>query len=149
MADITYIRLAQEFVYLAVVVDGFSRRAVGWALDRSLQTRLTVAALEWPLPNAGPRPAWCITPIAAFSMPLRRVRRLLAQHGMTASMSRPANPYDNAQCESFIKTLKQEEISANAYAELEDLRGHLREFIEDYYNVCGSIRPRLPLTGRI
>ena len=136
VADITYLRLAQEFVYLAVVVDGFSRRAVGWALDRSLQTRLTVAALQMAVAQRRPAPGLVHHSDRGIQYAAAEYASLLAQHGMTASMSRPAYPYDNAQCESFIRTLKQEEISCHAYRDLEDLRTHLREFIEDYYNRC-------------
>ena len=114
VADITYLRLAQEFVYLAVVVDGFSRRAVGWALDRSLQTRLTVAALQMAVAQRRPAPGLVHHSDRGIQYAAAEYASLLAQHGMTASMSRPAYPYDNAQCESFIKTLKQEEISCHA-----------------------------------
>ena len=136
VADITYIRLAQEFVYLAVVVDAFSRRAVGWALDRGLHTRLTVAALSMALAERRPAPGLVHHSDRGIQYAAVDYASLLAQHGITASMSRPAYPYDNAQCESFIKTLKQEEISCRRYRDLEDLRGHLREFIEEYYNRC-------------
>jgi len=136
VADITYIRLAEEFVYLAVVVDRFSRRAVGWALDRSLQTSLTVAALEMALAERRPAPGLVHHSDRGIHYAAADYASLLAQHGITASMSRPAYPYDNAQCESFIKTLKQEVISCHAYRDLEDLRSHVREFIEEYYNRC-------------
>ena len=136
VADLTYIRLAQEFVYLAVVVDGFSRRAVGWALEGSLQTRLTVAALEMAIAERRPAPGLVHHSDRGIQYAAAEYASLLAQHGMTASMSRPAYPYDNAQCESFIKTLKQEEIYCHRYRDREDLRGHLREFLEEYYNRC-------------
>ena len=136
VADITYIRLAQEFVYLAVVVDGFSRRAVGWALDRGLHTRLTVAALSMALAQRRPAPGLVHHSDRGIQYAAAEYADLLARPGITASMSRPGNPYDNAQCESFIKTLKQEEIACHPYRDLEDLRGHLREFIEEYYNRC-------------
>ena len=136
VADITYIRLAQEFVYLAVVVDGFSRRAVGWALEHSLQTRLPLAALEMAIAQRRPAPGLVHHSDRGIQYAAAEYAGLLAQHRMTASMSRPAYPYDNAQCESFIKTLKQEEIYCHAYRDLEDLRRHVREFIEEYYNRC-------------
>jgi transposase InsO family protein len=136
VADITYIRLTEEFVYLAVVVDRFSRRAVGWALDRSLQTRLTLAALEMAVAQRRPAPGLVHHSDRGTQYAAADYARLLAQHGMTASMSQPAYPYDNAQCESFIKTLKQEEIYCHSYRDLEDLRRHVREFIEQYYNRC-------------
>jgi transposase InsO family protein len=136
VADITYIRLAQEFVYLAVVVDGFSRRVVGWALERTLQTHLAVAALEMAIAERRPAPGLVHHSDRGAQYAAAEYVRLLAQEGMTPSMSRPAYPYDNAQCESFIKTLKQEEIYCHRYRDLEDLRCHLREFIEEYYNRC-------------
>ncbi len=135
VADITYLRLAQEFVYLAVVVEGFSRRAVGWALDRGLHTRLTVAALSMALAQRRPAPGLVHHSDRGIQYAAEYADRL-ARPGITASMSRPAYPYDHAQCESFIKTLKQEEIACHRYRDLEDLRGHLREFIEEYYNRC-------------
>jgi len=134
VADITYIRLAQEFVYLAVVGDGFSRRAVGWALERSLQTRLTVAALEMAIAARRPAAGRVHHSDRGIQYAAADYASLLAQHGMTASMSRPAYPYDNARCESFIKTLKQEEIYCHRYRHLQELRSHLREFLEEYYN---------------
>lgn len=103
VADITYIRLAQEFVYLAVVVDGFSRRAVGWALDRGLHTRLTVAALTMALAERRPAAGLVHHSDRGVQYAAHEYASLLAQHGITASMSRPAYPYDNAQCESFIE----------------------------------------------
>jgi transposase InsO family protein len=136
VADITYIRLAQEFVYLAVVVDGFSRRAVGWALGRTLQTSLAVAALEMAIAERRPAPGLVHHSDRGAQYAAAEYVRLLAQQGMTPSMSRPAYPYDNAQCESFIKTLKQEEIYCHRYRDLEDLRCHVREFLEEYYNRC-------------
>jgi transposase InsO family protein len=142
VADITYLRLAQEFVYLAVVVDGFSRRAVGWALGRGLHTRLTVAALSVALAERRPAPGLVHHSDRGIQYAAVDYASLLAQHGITASMSRPGNPYDNAQCESFIKTLKQEEIYCQRYRDLEDLRSHLREFIEEYYN-CGRLHSAL------
>jgi len=136
VADITYIRLAQEFVYLAVVVDGFSRCAVGWALDGGLHTRLTVAALSMALVQRRPAPGLVHHSDRGIQYAAAEYADLLARHRITASMSRPGNPYDNAQCESFIKTLKQEEIHCHRYRDLQELRGHLREFIEEYYNRC-------------
>jgi transposase InsO family protein len=136
VADITSIRLAREFVYLAVVIDGFSRRAVGWALERSLQTRLTVAALQRAVAQRRPAPGLVHHSDRGTQYAAAEYASLLAQHSITASMSRPAYPYDNAQCESFIKTLKQEEIYCHGYRDLEDLRAHLQEFIAEYYNRC-------------
>jgi putative transposase len=135
VADITYIRLQQEFVYLAVMLDGFSRRVVGWALERSLQTRLPLAALQRAIADRQPPPGVVHHSDrgAQYACP-EYVSTLLA-HGMVPSMSRAGCPYDNAACESFMKTLKQEEIYANDYRDLEHLQAHLEEFLDGYYNV--------------
>jgi transposase InsO family protein len=134
VADITYIRLREEFVYLAVVLDGFSRRVVGWALERSLQTRLPLAALQRAIADRQPTAGLVhhADRGAQYACP-EYVQTLLAW-GMLPSMSRAGCPYDNAACESFMKTLKQEEIYANEYRDIEHLRVHLEEFLDRYYN---------------
>jgi len=134
VADITYIRLRTEFVYLAVVLDAWSRKVVGWALGRSLAVRLTVAALEQAIAQRQPLPGLVHHSDRGSQYACREYVNLLESHGMLPSMSRPANPYDNASCESFMRTLKREEIYANTYRDLEDLRAHIEEFIERYYN---------------
>jgi putative transposase len=134
VADITYIRLRAEFVYLAVVLDRFSRKVVGWALGRSLATQLTVAALEQAITERQPLPGLVHHSDRGVQYASREYVSLLASQSMLPSMSRPANPYDNASCESFMRTLKREEIYANTYRDLEDLRTHIEEFIERYYN---------------
>ena len=135
-ADITYIRLAKEFVYLAVVLDAFSRRVVGWALDKTLATRLPKAALEMAIAARQPAPGLVHHSDRGFQYASAEYVQVLQQHGIVLSMSRPANPYDNATCESFMKTLKQEEIYANAYHDLDQLRSNIETFIEQYYNRC-------------
>ena len=134
VADITYIRLQTEFVYLAVVLDRFSRKVVGWALGRSLAGQLTVAALEQAIAERQPLAGLVHHSDRGSQYACREYVNLLARQGMVPSMSRPANPYDNASCESFMRTLKREEIYANTYRDLEDLRVHIEEFIERYYN---------------
>ena len=135
VADITYIRLAEEFLYLAVVLDAFSRRVVGWALDERLDAGLAVAALRQAIDAAPARcRAWSTTPTAACSTPRPPTSLCSQEHGIAPSMSRPANPYDNAKCESFMKTLKQEEIHTRHYRDRADLEAHIGEFIERYYN---------------
>jgi hypothetical protein len=134
VADITYIRLRTEFVYLAVVLDAWSRKVVGWALGRSLAAELTVAALEQAIVQRQPLPGLVHHSDRGVQYACREYVGLLASHGMLPSMSRPANPYDNASCESFMRTLKREEIYANTYRDMEDLRAHIEEFIERYYN---------------
>jgi putative transposase len=134
VADITYIRLNAEFVYLAVILDGHSRKVVGWALDRTLAARLTIGALEQAIEERQPEPGLVHHSDRGFQYAGADYVALIGKHGMVPSMSRPANPYDNASCESFIKTLKREEIHANKYADLEHLRANIAEFIEEYYN---------------
>jgi len=134
IADITYIRLQKEFVYLAVVLDAFSRKVVGWALDRTLAARLAVTALERAIAARQPGPGLVHHSDRGIQYASHDYVRLLGEHHMTPSMSRPANPYDNATCESFMKTLKQEEIYCREYRDLEDLQTHVEEFLERYYN---------------
>jgi putative transposase len=134
VADITYIRLRMEFVYLAVVLDSYSRKAIGWALDRSLTTALSLVALQQALRERQPSPGLVHHSDRGVQYASAEYVEVLHQHGMLLSMSRAGNPYDNATCESWIKTLKVEEIYCNQYQDLEYLRGHLREFIEQYYN---------------
>ena len=134
VADITYIRLRAEFVYLAVILDGFSRRVVGWALERTLAARLTIGALEQAIENRRPQPGLVHHSDRGFQYAGAEYVALIEKYGMVPSMSRPANPYDNASCESFIKTLKREEIYARRYDNLEHLRANITEFIEAYYN---------------
>jgi transposase InsO family protein len=134
VADITYIRLKGEFVYLAVILDGFSRKVVGWALDRTLATRLTVGALERAIEERHPEPGLVHHSDRGFQYACAEYVAILDKYRVIPSMSRPANPYDNASCESFMKTLKREEIYANKYDDLDQLRAHVEEFIEQYYN---------------
>jgi putative transposase len=134
VADITYIRLQAEFVYLAVILDGFSRKVVGWELDRTLAGRLTVAALERAIENRQPPPGVVHHSDRGVQYACEEYVTVLERNRMVPSMSRPANPYDNASCESFIKTLKREEIYANKYENLEHLRANIEEFIDQYYN---------------
>ncbi len=134
VADITYIRLRSEFVYLAVVMDRFSRRVVGWALDRTLAARLPVAALQQAIDTRKPGPGLIHHSDRGIQYSSREYVDLLEQHRIEPSMSRPANPWDNAACESFMSTLKKEEVYCNQYKDLEDLRAHLDEFIGNYYN---------------
>lgn len=134
VADITYIRLKAEFVYLAVILDGYSRKVVGWALERTLATRLPLAALEQAIAERQPPPGLVHHSDRGVQYASGDYVRTLSRHHLIPSMSRPANPYDNASCESFIKTLKREEIYANEYENLEHLRDNVEEFIDRYYN---------------
>ena len=134
VADITYIRLKAEFVYLAVILDGFSRKVVGWALDRTLAMRLTIGALEQAIDSRRPEPGLVHHSDRGLQYASEEYIKVLEKNRVIPSMSRPANPYDNASCESFMKTLKREEIYANKYDDLENLRANIEEFIEQYYN---------------
>jgi transposase InsO family protein len=136
VADITYIRLQAEFVYLAVILDGFSRKVVGWALERTLATRLPKTALEQAIAARRPPPGLVHHSDRGVQYASDEYVKVLKEHQMIPSMSRPANPYDNASCESFMKTLKREEIYANDYVDLEHLRTNIQAFIEQYYNRC-------------
>jgi putative transposase len=136
VADITYIRLRSEFVYLAVILDGYSRKVVGWALDRTLAARLAVEALTEAITRRQPPPGLVHHSDRGVQYASGGYVEILEKHQILPSMSRPANPYDNASCESFFKTLKREEIYANQYSDLDDLRANIEEFIERYYNAC-------------
>jgi len=134
VADITYIRLQGEFVYLAVILDAFSRKVVGWALERTLTARLAIQALELAMAARQPLPGTVHHSDRGIQYACAEYVSLLRQYQLIPSMSRPANPYDNASCESFMKTLKREEIQAHEYRDLEHLRQHISEFIDHYYN---------------
>jgi transposase InsO family protein len=134
VADITYIRLRREFVYLAVVIDRFSRRVIGWALDQTLASRLVMEALQKAIDTRQPPTGLVHHSDRGVQYACADYIQLLSAHGIIPSMSRPANPYDNAACESFMKTLKQEEIYCNEYCDFAGLSAHLEEFLEHYYN---------------
>ena len=134
VADLTYIRLEIEFVFLAVVIDRFSRKAIGWALSRSLQANVTITALQHAIANRHPPPGLVHHSDQGIQYACSDYVDLLEAHGVIPSMSRPGNPYDNAVCESFMKTLEQEEIYCNKYRDFDDLAAHLEEFIGEYYN---------------
>lgn len=134
VADITYIRLRSEFVYLAVILDAFSRRVVGWNLDRHCQASLPVAALEGAIAARQPAAGLVHHSDRGMQYACPAYMEVLQRSGMRPSMSRAACPYDNAACESFMSTLKREEIYAQQYRGLEELRQSIQEFIELYYN---------------
>lgn len=134
VADITYIHLQSEFVYLAVVLDRFSRRVVGWALERTLAARLPVAALQQAIASRRPPPGLVHHSDRGVQYSSQEYVDLLQAHQIEPSMSRPANPYDNGACESFMKTLKVEEIYCQQYRDLEELSASIDEFIGNYYN---------------
>lgn len=134
VADITYLQLWREFVFLAVVLDAFSRKVVGWALSRRMDSRLAIEALEMAIGERQPPPGLVHHSDRGVQYACREYVALLEKHQMVASMSRPGNPYDNARCERFMQTLKREEIYASRYRDLEHLRANLEDFMERYYN---------------
>jgi putative transposase len=134
VADITYIRLRTEFVYLAVVLDAFSRRVIGWALGRTLEAELAVAALRMALGERKPQPGLVHHSDRGVQYAAQEYTGLLKQHQAHISMSRKGNPYDNAACESFMKTLKYEEVYRNEYRDFQEARADIGEFLERVYN---------------
>jgi putative transposase len=134
VADITYIRLRVEFVYLAVVLDAFSRRVIGWALGRTLEAGLATAALRMALADRKPLPGLVHHSDRGVQYASQDYTDLLKQHKAEISMSRKGNPYDNAACESFMKTLKYEEVYRNEYRDFQEARASLGEFLERVYN---------------
>jgi len=135
VADITYLRLGREFVYLAVVLDAFSRRVVGWSLGRSLQTTLPLAALNQAINDRQPGAGLVHHSDRGTQYASNEYVNRLEAAGMVISMSRPARPWENAYCESFMSTLKREQVSCSRYATLEDLQTQMTEFIDKFYNV--------------
>ena len=133
-ADITYIRLRTEFVYLAVVLDAFSRRVIGWALGRTLEADLAVAALRMALMERQPAPGLVHHSDRGVQYASADYTGLLKQHQAAISMSRKGNPYDNAACESFMKTLKYEEVYRNEYRDFNEAHASIGEFLELVYN---------------
>jgi transposase InsO family protein len=133
-ADITYIRLQDEFVFLAVILDAYSRRVIGWALDRTLEDELTLAALRMAITCRTVQPGLVHHSDRGSQYASGDYTDLLQAHGIDISMSRKANPWDNAACESFMKTLKQEEVHRNEYRDLVEARGAIHEFLEKVYN---------------
>jgi transposase InsO family protein len=134
VADITYIRLQTEFVYLAVILDAHSRRVIGWALDRTLEDELTLCALRMALSQRMVGPDLVHHSDRGSQYASGDYTGLLKQHGIQISMSRSANPWDNAACESFMKTLKYEEIHRNEYRDMAEARGAIGVFLEQVYN---------------
>ncbi len=134
VADITYIRLLEEFVYLAVLLDAFSRRAIGWALDRTLEDELTLQALRMALGQRRPGAGLVHHSDRGVQYASRDYTDLLIEHGIQISMSRRGNPYDNARAESFLKTLKYEEVYRQEYRDLAEAQASLERFLEKVYN---------------
>lgn len=134
VADITYIRLRTEFVYLAVVLDAFSRRVIGWSLGRTLEVELATTALRMALNERRPLPGLVHHSDRGVQYASLDYTEMLRQHNATLSMSRKGNPYDNAACESFMKTLKYEEVYRNEYRDFHEAHVSIGEFLELVYN---------------
>ena len=134
VADITYIRLREGFVYLAVVLDAFSRKVVGWAMADNLEAALAVEALQRALADRRPPPGLIHHSDQGVQYACSEYRSLLDQHGLQASMSRVGNPYDNAKAESFMATLKREQIDGRAYRDLAEATADIGAFIDAVYN---------------
>ena len=133
-ADITYIRLRDEFVFLAVILDAYSRRVIGWALDRTMEDSLTLTALRMALSRRVVEAGLVHHSDRGSQYASSDYTDLLEANGILVSMSRKGNPWDNAACESFMKTLKYEEVLRNEYRDLADARASIREFLEKIYN---------------
>lgn len=135
VADITYVHLAEAFAFLAIVLDAFSRRLVGWALETHLRAELAIAALDMAIKTREPAPGSLIHHSdRGVQYACNDYADILRARGIQASMSRVGNPYDNAKAESFMKTLKTEEVDGTAYRDLGDARSRIGSFIEEVYN---------------
>jgi putative transposase len=135
VADITYVRMREEFAYLAIVLDAFSRRVVGWSLETHMQASLPIAALKMALETRRPAPFSLVHHSdRGVQYACADYTEVLDEHHVLASMSRPANPYDNAKAESFMKTLKQEEVDGSDYRDSQQARKAIGRFLETVYN---------------
>ena len=133
-ADITYVRLREEFVFVAVILDAYSRRVIGWALDRTMEETLTLGALRMALSRRVVGPDLVHHSDRGSQYASGDYTDLLKENGIAISMSRKGNPWDNAACESFMKTLKYEEVHRNEYRDLAEARCLIGKFLEKIYN---------------
>jgi len=134
VADITYIRLESEFVYLAVVIDAYSRRVIGWALERTVEDDLPLAALRKALELRQPAAGVVHHSDRGSQYASGDYTDLLKAHGCQISMSHKASPWENAGCESWMKTLKSEEVYRQEYRDLSEVRASIAQFIDEVYN---------------
>lgn len=134
VSDITYIRVRTAFVYLAVILDLYSRKAIGYALSKHIDTKLTLSTLQMAISNRNPIPGCIHHSDRGVQYASSEYVNELRRHGFQISMSRKGNPYDNATCESFMKTLKDEEAYLWEYRTIEDADRRICHFIKDVYN---------------
>jgi len=134
VADVTYVRLQEEFVFVAVILDAYSRRVIGWALDRTMEAGLTLTALRMALASRNLRPGLVHHSDRGSQYASNDYTGLLKGRGVAISMSRKGNPWDNAACESLMKTLKYEEVFRNEYRDLVEAHRSIERFLEKVYN---------------
>jgi transposase InsO family protein len=134
VSDITYVRLGREWIYLAVILDAYSRRVIGWALSRNIDTKLTLAALRMALASRQVAPGLVHHSDRGVQYAATAYVAELQAYQITISMSRKGNPYDNAQCERFMRTLKYEEVYLSEYETLAEAESSLSHFLEAVYN---------------
>jgi putative transposase len=135
VADITYVRMREEFAYLAIVLDAFSRRVIGWALETHMLASLVIAALQMAIDARQPPPGTLVHHSdRGLQYACSDYTDILNDHGIRTSMSRVANPYDNAKAESFMKTFKTEEVDGNLYRDSRHARHDIGGFLEGVYN---------------
>lgn len=149
VADITYIRLRETFLYLAVILDAFSRKVVGWELGETMEAKLVVAALQHALAERSIQPGIAHHSDRGVQYASNEYVELLESHGFMISMSRAGNPYDNAKAESFMKTLKCEEVYLENYRDKEHAHASIKHFIDEVYNetrLHSALNNRSPAT---
>ena len=134
VADITYVRLLEDFVFLSVILDAFSRRVIGWELDESLHAAPVIRALERAIETRRPQPGIVHHSDRGVQYCCKDYREKLREHGFQISMSRPGSPWENGKAESFMKTLKTEEVYLTKYRDYQHARDSIEHFIEDVYN---------------
>lgn len=134
VSDITYVALPNRFIYVAIILDAWSRLVVGYAISRSIDARLTIAALKAAIERRKPPPGLIHHSDRGSQYAAELYCEMLATNGLIGSMGRRGNPYDNAKAESFMKTLKVEAVYPLAFETYEEVIEHLPHFIEEVYN---------------